>query len=262
LEKMPAPYVAVPTTAGTGAEVTRNAVLESPEHGVKVSMRSPLMLPRWAIVDPELTYSMPPDITASTGLDAITQLIEAYISSKANPLTDGLCCEGLRRAARSIRVAYEDGNNRKAREDMCIASLFSGIALANAKLGAVHGFAGPMGGMFDAPHGVICARLLPYVMEANVLGLCKNDKKHPILLKYNNLSRIITEKASANVEDGIEFIINLCNELKFNELSEFGVMEEHFSSIADKAERASSMKGNPINLNREELIGILRKAVR
>ena len=149
------PCIAIPTTAGTGAEVTRNAVLASPEHGVKASLRSPTMLPRLAIVDPELTFSLPPQITASTGLDALTQLIEPFTSSKANPLTDALCREGMRRAARSLRRAFEDGQDAAAREDMALASLFGGLALANAGLGAAHGFAGPVGGMFPAPHGAV-----------------------------------------------------------------------------------------------------------
>jgi alcohol dehydrogenase class IV len=161
LRKPAAPFIAIPTTAGTGAEVTRNAVLKSTEHQVKVSLRSPTMLPTLALVDPELTASMPPAVTASTGLDALTQVMEPYVSNKANPLTDALCREGMRRAARSLRRAYEDGRDAAAREDMAQASLFGGLALANAKLGAVHGFAGPLGGMFPAPHGVVCARLVP-----------------------------------------------------------------------------------------------------
>ena len=171
LARPAAPYIAIPTTAGTGSEVTRNAVLASPEHRVKVSLRSPLMLPRLAIVDPELTYSLPPSITASTGLDALTQLIEPYVCNSANPLTDALCREGIVRVARSLQRAYEDGKDPTAREDMALASLFGGLALANAKLGAVHGFAGPLGGLFPAPHGAICARLLPSVMKANVRAL-------------------------------------------------------------------------------------------
>ena len=153
------PYIAIPTTAGTGAEVTRNAVLEAPEQNVKVSLRSPWMLPRLALVDPELTYDLPPDITASSGLDALTQLIEPFVSVKANPLTDAICREGMAHAARSLRRAYQNGADKEAREGMSLASLFGGLALANAALGAVHGFAGPLGGMLHAPHGILCARL-------------------------------------------------------------------------------------------------------
>ena len=138
LTKPSVPFIAIPTTAGTGSEITRNAVLCSPEHQLKVSLRSPLMLARIALVDPELTYDLPPEITACTGLDALTQLIEPYVCLRANPLIDGLCVEGIRRAARSLRVAFTDGNNAPAREDMAAASLMGGLALANAGLGAVH----------------------------------------------------------------------------------------------------------------------------
>jgi alcohol dehydrogenase class IV len=163
------PFVAIPTTAGTGAEVTRNSVLSSPQHRIKVSLRSPLMLPKVAIVDPELTYDLPPEITASTGLDALTQLIEPYVCVRANPMTDALCVEGIRRVARSLRQAWANGHDAKVREDMSVASLFGGLALANAGLGAVHGFAAPIGGMFAAPHGAVCAALLPHVMKSNML---------------------------------------------------------------------------------------------
>jgi len=157
LREKPAVFIAIPTTAGTGAEVTRNAVLDSPQHRVKVSMRSPLMLPDLALIDPELTYSIPPDITAVTGLDAFTQLLEAYVTAQANPLTDGICREGLQCAARSLKIACLDGKNTGARRDMCLASLFGGLALANAKLGAVHGFAGPLGGDVQcAPRRLVC----------------------------------------------------------------------------------------------------------
>ena len=149
------PFIAVPTTAGTGAEVTRNAVLASPEHRVKASLRSPFMLARLAVVDPELTYDLPPAVTASTGLDALTQLIEPYVSSRANPMTDSLCVEGMRRAARSLPRVFADGRDAEARLDMSLASLFGGLALANAGLGAVHGFAAAIGGAFDAPHGAV-----------------------------------------------------------------------------------------------------------
>ncbi len=148
LEQAPLPFIAIPTTAGTGSEVTRNAVLGSPEHRVKVSLRSPRMLAKVAIVDPELTLGLPAELTASTGMDALTQCIEAYVSCKANPLTDVFCGDGIRRAARSLRTVFRDGHDLAARADMALASLFSGIALANAGLGAVHGFAGPMGGCF------------------------------------------------------------------------------------------------------------------
>ncbi len=260
LKEPSAPYIAIPTTAGTGAEVTRNAVLASPEHQVKVSMRSPLMLPRVAVIDPVLTYSMPPTVTASTGLDALTQVMEPYVSIGANPLTDAVCREGLMRAARSLRRAYEE-NDPAAREDMALASLFGGLALANAKLGAVHGFAGPIGGMFPAPHGVICARLLPFVMEANVRALQSRAPDNPALARYDEIARLVTGDGLAQAADGVAWVQALCAALAVPRLSEFGVTAADFPTIVAKSQQASSMKGNPIVLSEEELTGILAQAV-
>ncbi|MDH4242089.1 MAG: iron-containing alcohol dehydrogenase, partial [Phycisphaerae bacterium] len=247
-------------TAGTGAEVTRNAVLAVPEKQVKVSMRSPLMLPRLAVVDPELTHSMPPSTTASTGLDALTQLIEAYVSNKANPMTDGICREGLKRAGRSLRKAYENGSDSSAREDMALASLFSGLALANAKLGAVHGFAGPLGGMIFAPHGVICARLLPFVCKANVKALHSREPDSPALARYDEVARILTGKVSARAADGVEWIQNLCKALTVPPLVQFGLKEKDLPTVVAKAQKSSSMKGNPVILTDDELIEILKES--
>ena len=261
LERRSAPYIAIPTTAGTGAEVTRNAVLDSPEHHVKVSMRHPFMLPLLAVVDPELTHTMPPAITACTGLDAFTQLLEAYVSLQSNPLTDGICREGLQRAARSLRRAYDDGNDAAAREDMCLASLFGGLALANAKLGAVHGFAGPLGGMFKAAHGALCARLLPYVMEANIIALKSRAPESPALIRYADVARILTGKSTALAFDGMAWVQTLCSELNLPPLSAHGVKEADFPTAVAKAKNASSMKGNPVTLTDKELLDILHKAI-
>jgi len=260
LTQSAAAHIAIPTTAGTGAEVTRNAVLSVPEHKVKVSMRSPSMLPRLAVVDPVLTHSMPPSVTASTGLDALTQLIEVYVSGQANPLTDGICCEGLRRAGRSLCRAYEDGDDHNAREDMAMASLFSGLGLANAKLGAVHGFAGPLGGMYSAPHGVICARLLPFVMEANVQALQRRDPNSPALAKYDETARLLTGSSSAKAADAVTWVRELCMALKVPSLARFGLKQQDFETIAAKAKKSSSMKGNPVELTDDELIDIIRAA--
>ncbi len=260
LTRSAAAHIAVPTTAGTGAEVTRNSVLSVPEHRVKVSMRSALMLPRIAVVDPELTYSMPPSVTASTGLDALTQLMEAYVSKQANPLTDGICHEGLKRAGHSLRKAYEDGNNLAAREDMALASLFGGLALANAKLGAVHGFAGPLGGMTGAAHGVICARLLPYVMESNVKALQSRAADSPALVRYDEIAQLLTGTATARAADGVAWVHDLCAALKVRPLSQFGLEEQDFPAVVAKSQKSSSMKGNPIALTDGELMAILKKS--
>ena len=162
LERPSLPCVAIPTTAGTGSEVTRNAVLGSPTHGVKASLRSPHMLPAVALVDPELTYDLPPALTASTGLDALTQLIEPFVSARANAFVDAICRDAIPRVIAALPKAF--AGDRAARADMAYASLCGGLALANAGLGAVHGFAGPIGGRFPAPHGAICAVLLPHVV--------------------------------------------------------------------------------------------------
>ena len=261
LKQKSAPCVAIPTTAGTGTEVTSNSVLGSPEHRVKVSMRSPYMLPDLALVDPELTYSMPPGLTAVTGLDAFTQLLEAFVSVHANPLTDGICREGLQRAARSLKRVYLDGADVTAREDMSLASLFGGLSLANAKLGAVHGFAGPMGGMYHAAHGALCAALLPFVMEANVRALESRIADSPALDRYDAVARLITGIPTARAEDAITWVRNLCVQLEIKPLAAYGIEEKDFTDIVEKACSASSMKGNPVELTKEELLEILQKAL-
>lgn len=260
LSRPSAPCIAIPTTAGTGAEVTKNAVLTSQEHKVKVSLRSPTMLPDLAIVDPELTYSMPPSLTASTGLDALTQVLEPFVSVKSNPLTDAICIEGLKRAARSLHRAFKDGSDTRAREDMAIVSLFGGLTLANSKLGAVHGIAGPMGGMFPVPHGVICARLLPFVVEVNVRALQRHNSQQ-YLLRYDQVAQVLTGKSNAKAEEGIARIHDLCDALDIPGLSDFGITEDHFPDLIARSKKASSMKGNPVNLTDEELTEILQKAV-
>ncbi len=260
LSQRPAPYIAIPTTAGTGAEVTRNAVLASPEHRVKVSLRSPLMLPDVAVVDPELTYAMPPAVTASTGLDALTQVMEPYVSNQANPLTDALSQAGLRRAARSLRRAYQ-GGDIAAREDMALASLCGGLALANAKLGAVHGFAGVLGGIYDVPHGVICARLLPYTMAVNVRALQMRAAASPALQRYADIAQILTGQPTATAADGVRWIHDICTDLAISPLAEFGLTETDFPTIIEKSQKASSMKGNPLPLTDDELVHILKQAM-
>lgn len=261
ITKRSAPYIAIPTTAGTGTEVTANAVLRSPEHRVKVSLRSPLILPAVAIVDPVLTHSMPPDVTASTGLDAFTQVLEPYVSRMANPLTDTMCREGLFRTAESLLQAYEQGDDAGAREDMALVSLFGGLALANAKLGAVHGFAGVLGGMYDAPHGVICGRLLPFVMATNVAALIAREPENPALERYEEIAVIVTGDFDAAAESGVAWVQELCAELNVPGLAAFGVTSDAFSEIIERTQRSSSMKGNPIALTDDELAEILQQAL-
>jgi alcohol dehydrogenase class IV len=255
------PCIAIPTTAGTGAEVTRNSVLASPENRVKASLRSPFLLPRLAIVDPKLTCDLPSSLTASTGLDALTQVIEPYVSIRANPATDGFCSEGMRRVARSLRHAFEEGQDLNAREDMALASLFGGLSLANAGLGAVHGFAAPIGGMFKAPHGAVCAALLPHVMEANLRALQERLKESQSLRRYDTVAAILTGSEKATSLDGVRWVSELCQALQIPGLAEFGVTESDIAELVEEAARASSMKANPITLTEEELTEILRAAL-
>jgi len=255
------PYIAIPTTAGTGSEVTRNAVLTSVEHRVKVSLRSPHMLPRLAVVDPELSCSLPPSITAVTGMDALTQLIEPYVCNSPNPLTDALCREGIRRVAASLRRACLDGKDLNARTDMSLASLFSGMTLANAKLGAVHGLAGPLGGVLSAPHGALCARLLPFVMETNLKSIEERAPASPAWPRYSAVARLLTGNEAADPADGVLWLRSLCRDLEIPPLSRHGLKRQMIPAIANQAMRASSMKGNPIELNELELSNILEQAM-
>jgi len=256
-----APFIAIPTTAGTGAEVTRNAVLGSREHRLKVSLRSPLMLPRIALVDPQLTYDLPPALTASTGLDALTQLIEPFVCNRANPMTDALCIEGMRRAARSLRAAFAKGSDTAAREDMAVAGLFSGMALSNAGLGAVHGLAGPIGGGFSAPHGAVCAVLLPHVMAMNLRALRQRDPGNAAVYRYDEAAYWLTGDRKAKADEGVQWVRAVVGDLKIPRLATYGIKEDDIQDLAAKAEKASSMKANPIKLTAAELTEVLKEAL-
>jgi alcohol dehydrogenase class IV len=253
-----APCVAVPTTAGTGAEVTANAVLASPAHRVKASLRSPLMIPRVALVDPELTVSCPPAVTAASGLDALTQCLEPFVSPQASPLTDGLAREGLRRAAAGLRAAYADGGDLAARADMAVCALLGGMALANAKLGAVHGLAGVVGGTADVPHGLACAALLAPVIEANLRAL---PPGHPALDRYAEAARLLTGQPAASIQDGLAWIRETLVLLSVPGLAAFGLGSEQADEIAAKAMTSSSMQGNPAVLSRDDLRAALIQAL-
>jgi alcohol dehydrogenase class IV len=251
-----APCIAVPTTSGTGSEVTRNAVLSSPAHRVKASLRSPSMLPRLAVIDPELTLDLPPEITATTGLDALTQLIEPFVSIKANPLTDLYCQEGMRRAARSLRRAFDQGDDLEARCDMSLASLMGGLALANAGLGAVHGFAAAIGGAFDAPHGGVCAALLPHVTAVNLRALDERRPHGDAIARYGEVGRIL-----AGGGDLTAWLVALCADLGIPRLRRYGIGEADIPGLCANAAKASSMKANPIALTEAELREILERAI-
>ena len=256
LEEAPLPYLAIPTTAGTGAEVTKNAVIKSIDHNVKVSLRSDLMFPAIAVIDPVLTLTMPPEITAYTGVDALTHLLETFVSCQANIFVDILCREGMQRIASSIELAFFEGNNLEARENMSMASMLGGMALASVKLGAVHGFAGPMGGMFPIPHGAVCACLLPAVMEINIKAI-KEKKLETQLLKFDEVARILTQNNFAKAEEGTIWVKEIVKKLKIPRLSYFQLSTNSFPELIEKAKNSSSMKGNPVVLNDDQLAEIL-----
>jgi alcohol dehydrogenase class IV len=260
------PCVAVPTTAGTGAEGTANAVLAVPEHHLKASLRSPLMIPRVALVDPQLTVSCPPPVTAASGLDALTQCLEPFVSVRATPLTDGLAREGLRRAAAGLRAAHADGGDLAARTDMAICALLGGMALANAKLGAVHGLAGVIGGTADVPHGMACAALLAPVIEANVRALRSAAPgspswNRPALDRYAEAAQLLTGTPGASVEDGLAWIGETLTLLGVPGLAAFGLGPGQAGDIAATAVTSSSMQGNPIPLSQDQLEAVFLEAL-
>ncbi|HOX42092.1 MAG TPA: iron-containing alcohol dehydrogenase [Myxococcota bacterium] len=254
------PQVAVPTTAGTGSEVTRNAVLGSPSHRRKASLRSHHLLPRLAVVDPALGLSLPPEITAASGLDALTQLLEAFVCARANPLVDALCREGLARSARSLRRACQAPGDLAARTDLSLAALLSGLALANAGLGAVHGLAGVLGGLLGAPHGALCAALLPHALRVNTRALRARDPQAPALAKLREAAGLLTGQAGAGPEDLADWAERLTTDLEVPRLRRLGLAPEAHAEVAAQAATASSMKANPVALDLAELVEILRAA--
>lgn len=261
LVKPSLPLIAIPTTAGTGAEVTRNAVLGSTQERVKASLRSPLMLPRIALIDPDLLAGAPPEVLRSSGLDALSQLIEPFLSSRANPISDGLAREGIARSARSLRRAVLGEADASAREDLAVASLFGGLCLANSGLGAVHGFAAPAGGMFHAPHGAVCAALLPHAMDVNLKALTARDTSGRGVARFHELSRLLSAETAADGAGAVEWVATLCRELAVPGLSAYGMNASDIPALVAKAKVASSMRANPIALTDAELTEIAERSL-
>lgn len=259
-QNAPLPMIAVPTTSGTGAEVTRNAVIGVPEKGVKVSMRGSALLPGLALVDPELTLSCPPSLTAASGFDALTQNLEAFTTLAPNPISDALAIRGLQGAASSFRRVYMEGSDLKAREEMSLCSLFGGLCLANAGLGAVHGFAGVLGGMYGAPHGAICASLLVEVVEANVRACAQSAELVDYQRRFRRIMQVLCANDKATIADGLNWLRETRQGMALPSLKGLGVRREDFELIIQKARGASSMKKNPLVLSNEELMEILEKA--
>jgi alcohol dehydrogenase class IV len=250
------PCIAIPTTAGTGAEVTKNSVLASPEAKVKASLRSPYLLPALALVDPDLLDGMTKAILAPTGLDALSHLLESFVSIRANAFSLALAREGMARVARSLRPAFEQGLTAERREDLATASMFGGLCLANSGLGAVHGFAAPLGGMWKAPHGAVCAALLPAVMRANIAALSERAPQSPVLARYRELNDLL-----AGGGDAVAWTADVTSALGIPGLSALGVRTADVSLLVEKAKVASSMRGNPIVLTDEELTTIVRESL-
>lgn len=262
VEQAPCPMVAIPTTAGTGSEVTKNAVISGP--GYKKSVRSPMMIPRVALVDPILTHTMPPAVTASCGMDALTQVLEPYLSLNASPLTDGLALQGVRLAGRFLRRAYEDPADAEAREGMAITSLLGGICLANAGLGAVHGFASPLGALFPIPHGVACAVMLAPVARVNLAASSGNPAEQRVRRRFARMAEALTGRRFHQEEEalqaGLDALEELRQALKIPTLGELGLKEEDLPAVV-RGSRGSSMSYNPVELTDDQLLAALEAAL-
>jgi len=259
------PFVAVPTTAGTGAEVTKNAVLSDPARALKQSLRGDYLLADVALVDPALTVSMPPDVTASTGGDALTQAIESYVSKNASPLTDALATQAIRLIGRSLQRAYHHGTDLAARTDVALGSLLAGMALTNARLGAVHGLAHPLGVRFGLPHGLVCALLLPYEMAYNLRGdyplaeVTRRKYAHVAELLGLDVTGLSPLQAGERATD---YVFKLNRELGLDRrLREFGVTEADLPILAAESLPSGSLKANPRPPTQEEMEELLRRAL-
>lgn len=257
LKAKPLSFIAIPTTASTGSEVTRNAVLKSGQDKVKVSLRSPDMLADVAIIDPTLTYGTDPYTSGRGAMDAFTHLMEAYVCGAPNPLTDMVCEEGLRRLSQSIIAGCKE-DNHSARSDLAFAALLGGMAITNAKLGAAHGLASALGGKLDAPHSVITARLAPYVMLENI-NAARKAGRVDVINRYRKLAHLVTGRANANEHDGVLWVRMILEQLDLPSLSQFGVCQTSFEQVASDALKSVAIKGNPLPLNEERLVYILKQ---
>lgn len=256
------PFIAVPTTAGTGAEATKNSVIsEIGDLGFKKSLRHDNYVPDIALLDPELTLSCPKSITVQSGMDAFTQLLESYVSTNANSMTDSLAVEGIRMVRDGLKEAVTDGKNLEAREKMAYASLISGITLANAGLGTVHGFASSVGGFFEIPHGLVCARMMGPVNNLTVSKLKAQDRNGLGLKKYARIGKLFSKDKNKSDELYIDLLLELIErwteEFGVRKLSDFGVGEEDFPKIVD----ATGNKYNPAALDKNELHEALKNAI-
>ncbi|MGC9458581.1 iron-containing alcohol dehydrogenase, partial [Vibrio genomosp. F10] len=255
LKTKPIPFIAIPTTASSGSEVTRNAVLRSGQDKVKVSLRSPDMLADVAIVDPTLTYGTDVHTSARGAMDAFTHLMEAYVCGDPNPLTDMVCEEGLRKLSHSVIAACRR-DDYSARADLSFAAMLGGMAMTNAKLGAAHGLAAALGGKLNAPHSVITSRLAPYVMKENIEA-AKDAGRKDVLKRYIRLAQLVTGRTNVHVEDGVLWVQMMLDKLELPVLSDYGVCSTSFDKVAEDALMSVAIKGNPLPLTKERLVYIL-----
>ncbi|MDA0147441.1 iron-containing alcohol dehydrogenase [Vibrio sp. LaRot3] len=257
LKTKPIPFIAIPTTASTGSEVTRNAVLRSGQDQVKVSLRSPDMLADVAIVDPTLTYGTDSYTSGRGAMDAFTHLMEAYVCGDPNPLTDMVCEEGLRRLSSAILAGCLQ-DDFKARSDLSFAAMLGGMAITNAKLGAAHGLASALGGKLAAPHSVITARLAPYVMQENIRA-AQDAGRADVLARYQKVAQILTGRTNACRTDSILWVNMMLDKLGLPKLNSFGVCSTSFDDVANDALKSVAIKGNPLPLTQERLTYILQQ---
>jgi alcohol dehydrogenase class IV len=268
ISKASMPWIAIPTTAGTGAEATRNAVIGLPDKKFKASIRSELLLPRIALVDPQLGLDVSPEVTARSGMDALCQLIESYTSSGATPMSDALALHGIPMAAKALPRAFHDGQDLPARQDMALAALFSGITLTNAGLGAVHGFAAPIGANFPAPHGAVCAALLAPIISANMAALlphADDSAARQKLTRYATIGRLLAGRPELNDSTACQYAIwkteAMVQELAIPTLSRFGLQPQDILPMVALAKKASSMRYNPVALSDDALAAALKIAI-
>jgi alcohol dehydrogenase class IV len=252
------PFIAVPTTSGTGSEATKNAVIsKTGVNGFKKSLRHDHFVPDVAIVDPALTANCPPPITLACGMDCFVQLTEAYLSTGANPYSDALAIEGLKAVKSSLVKCVMEGSNAEARTDMAFAALTSGICLANAGLGVIHGFASSLGGMFEIPHGMICGSLMAISNEINVRELRKSSLGQGALKKYAELGRLFLDHMGQTddyyIDGFISTLHQLTLEFKLPGLKQYGVNDSDLEKICNE----TFMKNNPVNLSFDNLMEIM-----
>lgn len=251
------PTLMVPTTAGTGAEVTQNAIVLVPEDEVKIGIVSSKLVPDCAILDPAMTVKLPPHVTASTGMDALAHAIECYISKKANPFSDTYALKAVELICRSIRQAYRNGNDLQARHDMLLGAMFGGMCIATSSTTAVHALAYPLGGRYRIPHGLSNAILLPHVMKFNLDA--SEDKFRDIAIAMGiDVTNCTVQEAAAKM---IENLFTLIEDLHMNiKLSEKGIGEQDLEIMAESAAKVTRLlNNNPKQMNRTDMIEIYRK---